>query len=74
MVKESVGQAQIPVTRANGCDGKVTLSWKTEDVTAVSGQDYVGGEGTLVYEHGETAKMIEIPIHNDLVGSYSNLV
>jgi Calx-beta domain len=66
-VKESVGLAQIPVTRVNGCDGKVTLTWKTEDVTAVSGKDYDGCEGTIVFEHGETAKMIEVPIHNDLV-------
>ena len=67
LVKESVEQAQIPVTRINGCDGRVTLTWRTEDVTAVSGKDYEGGEGTLVFEHGETAKMIEIPVHNDLV-------
>jgi solute carrier family 8 (sodium/calcium exchanger) len=67
LVKESVGLAQIPVSRVNGCDGKVTLTWKTEDVTALSGKDYEGGEGTIVFEHGETAKMIEIPIRNDLV-------
>ena len=67
LIKESVGMAQIPVTRVNGCDGKVSLQWRTEDLTAISGKDYTGGEGTLVFEHGETAKMIEIPIFNDLV-------
>ena len=69
LVKESVGMAQIPLTRVDGCDGKVTVSWKTEDVTAISGKDYEGGEGELVFEHGETAKMVEIAIHNDLVSS-----
>ena len=61
--------AQIPVTRANGCDGRVAVHWATKDLTAVSGQDYSGGEGSLVFEHGETAKMIDITIHNDLVRS-----
>jgi len=70
LIKESVGMAQIPVTRANGCDGRVAVQWVTKDLTAVSGQDYSGGEGSLVFEHGETAKMIDITIHNDLV-SYS---
>lgn len=67
LIKESVGVAQIPVTRANGCDGRVAVNWATKDLTAVSGQDYTGGEGSLAFEHGETAKMIEITIHNDLV-------
>ena len=67
LIKESVGMAQIPVTRANGCDGRVAVNWTTKDLTAVSGQDYSGGDGSLVFEHGETAKMIEITIHNDLV-------
>ena len=41
---------------------------------AVSGEDYSGGEGSLVFEHGETAKMIDIPIINDLVSpSYFTL-
>ena len=69
LIKESVGVAQIPVTRANGCDGRVAVSWVTRDLTARSGLDYTGGEGALVFEHGETAKMIEISVHNDLVSS-----
>ena len=39
----------------------------TEDMTATSGQDYEGGEGTLVFEHGETTKTLEIVIHDDQV-------
>jgi len=67
LIKESVGVAQIPVTRSNGCDGRVAVHWETKDLTAVAGEDYSGGEGSLVFEHGETAKMIDIPIINDLV-------
>jgi len=71
LIKESVGVAQIPVTRANGCDGRVAILWVTKDLTAVSGQDYDGGEGALVFEHGETTKMIDINIINDLVMRFS---
>jgi len=67
LIKESVGVAQIPVTRANGCDGRVAVHWETTDLTAVSGEDYSGGEGSLVFEHGETAKMIDITIVHGLV-------
>jgi len=71
LIKESVGVAQIPVTRANGCDGRVAVHWETKDLTAVSGEDYGGGEGSLVFEHGETTKMIDIAIINDLVRRFS---
>ena len=65
--KESVGKALIPVTRANGADGRVTLTWKTGDVSAVAGKDYDGGEGRITFEHGETNKSIEIAIFEDQV-------
>lgn len=29
LVKESVGSAQIPVSRKNGADGDVTVRWRT---------------------------------------------
>ncbi|CAH1793840.1 unnamed protein product [Owenia fusiformis] len=65
LFKESVGKALIPVERENGADGRVEVTWKTEDMCAKSGHDYEGGEGTLVFEHGETTKMIEIQIYDD---------
>ncbi len=36
-------------------------------MSACSGKDYEGGEGTLVFEHGEMTKMLEIKIHDDQV-------
>lgn len=44
IVQESVGQAQIDVERVNGADGKVELTWKTKDQSALHGKDYIGGE------------------------------
>jgi solute carrier family 8 (sodium/calcium exchanger) len=67
LFKESEGTAQIPIVRSNGADGQVTLRWKTEDLTAVCGRDYIGGEGSITFAHGETSKILEIPIVDDQV-------
>merc|ERR1712038_1822502 len=45
LVKESCGNAVISVIRQNGADGDVTIKWRTVDKTAISGKDFVGGEG-----------------------------
>ncbi|XP_070581172.1 sodium/calcium exchanger 2-like isoform X2 [Ptychodera flava] len=65
LFKESVGDAHIPVVRSNGTDGKVELKWSTKDLSAVNGKDYIGGEGILIFEHGEREKTIDIPIVDD---------
>ena len=57
----------IPIQRVNGADGRVTIAWKTKDMSATSGQDYEGGEGTITFEHGETTKMLGIIIHDNQV-------
>ena len=65
--KESIGKAMVTVNRVNGADGRIQVSWTSEDMTAKNGRDYEGGEGVLVFEHGEIAKAIEIPIYDDQV-------
>lgn len=65
LVKESIGSAIITVNRVDGSDGKIEVKWKTKDIEAVNGSDYIGGEGVLVFEHGEREKNIEIPIIDD---------
>ncbi|ESP03914.1 hypothetical protein LOTGIDRAFT_91958, partial [Lottia gigantea] len=65
--KESIGVASIPILRSHGADGRVMLKWKTKDMTAISNRDYEGGDGQLIFEHGEMVKMVEIPIHDDHV-------
>jgi len=61
-VNETAGKAQLFVNRVNGADGCISVGWKTKDLTAVNGKDYIGGEGTLLFEHGETSKSLEIHI------------
>ena len=65
-MKESIGRAQLSVIRQNGADGDVAVKWRTVDKTAISGKDYVGGEGELVFKHGETQRNLEIEIIDDM--------
>lgn len=65
MVRESVGSAQVAVVRSKGADGTAFVHWRTKSQTAKEGEDFHGGEGKLVFEHGETVKNIEIPIVDD---------
>ncbi|XP_076456636.1 sodium/calcium exchanger 1-like [Babylonia areolata] len=65
LAKESVGTIQIPVSRSNGADGKVTVTWEAKNQTAVYGRDYDTNKGTLVFEHGELCKTIDIGIIDD---------
>lgn len=55
----------MPVVRTNGVDGIVSAKWRTIDRTAISGKDYIGGEGEIHFGHGESEKNIEIPIVDD---------
>lgn len=65
VVKGSYYVARIPVNRVGGCDGHVSVKWKTTDITAVSGKDYEGGEGLLEFDNQETSKTIDIPIKDN---------
>jgi solute carrier family 8 (sodium/calcium exchanger) len=66
LVKESCGDAEIAVERQNGADGEVSVKWRTIDKQAINGKDYHGGEGTVMFKHGETRQIIKIPIVNDM--------
>nr|XP_045601210.1 sodium/calcium exchanger 2-like isoform X3 [Procambarus clarkii] len=66
LVKESIGSAVIPVVRKNGADGEITVKWRTIDKSAISGRDFEGGEGALVFKHTEIVQNIEIPIIDDM--------
>ncbi|XP_076305676.1 sodium/calcium exchanger 3-like isoform X2 [Tachypleus tridentatus] len=65
LVQENVGTAYVPVIRENGADGIVSTRWRTIDKSAISGRDYHGGEGELIFDHGEVEKNLEIGIIDD---------
>ncbi len=41
VVKESIGTYDIVVDRKNGADGQVTIAYKTTDINAIAGKDYL---------------------------------
>ena len=65
-VKESCGEAALAVSRENGADGEVRIQWRTQDKTAISGKDFTGDDGVLVFLTGETSKDVTVQIVNDM--------
>ncbi|MFK7849920.1 MAG: PASTA domain-containing protein, partial [Akkermansiaceae bacterium] len=65
-VDEDAGIATITVNRLAGNAGEVSVSYATQNDTAVAGSDYTATSGTLTWADGEDgARTIEIPIIND---------
>jgi hypothetical protein len=60
VVKESGLRAVVPVGRFNGADGHVGVKWRTKDITAKEGKDYVASSGELVFDNQEVSKTLEI--------------
>ncbi|NML16107.1 Calx-beta domain-containing protein [Azohydromonas caseinilytica] len=44
----------------------VSVRYSNSNVTAANGSDYLAQNGTLVFAPGETTKVVEIPVLNDL--------
>eukprot|EP00736_Rhodelphis_marinus_P003542 Rmarinus@m.9672 len=63
--KETDRKVRLTVQRINGSSGQVSVGYRTEDVSAVAGQDYIAKTGTLVFENGESSKIIEIEVMED---------
>lgn len=66
LVKESTGFVEVPIVRTHGSDSEVSVKWKTIDESAISGRDYVGGEGEIIFKDKEVAKILRIEIINDM--------
>jgi len=65
-VDESGVKAFIEIVRTDGSDGTVSVDFNTSDQTATAGSDYVPVSTTLVFAPGETSRIVEIPILDDL--------
>ena len=57
----------VRLTGAYRQTSPVTVSYRTQDGTARAGSDYTARSGTLVFEPGETAKTVSVPIIDDTV-------
>jgi len=63
-VVENSGSATITVTRTNGTQGVVQVSYATSSGTATNGIDYTNVTGTLTFNEGDTSKTFTVPIIN----------
>ncbi|NXX43070.1 ITB4 protein, partial [Tricholaema leucomelas] len=54
--------AKIPVLREIIDNGKSQVTYRTRDLTAKNGRDYIFTEGDLVFQPGETRKELQIPL------------
>ncbi|XP_065550248.1 integrin beta-4 isoform X2 [Lathamus discolor] len=54
--------AKILVLREIIDDGKSQVTYRTRDLTAENGRDYIFTEGDLVFQPGETRKEVQVPL------------
>ncbi|NXN91936.1 ITB4 protein, partial [Rhinopomastus cyanomelas] len=54
--------AKIPVLREIIDNGKSQVTYRTRDLTAKTGRDYIFTEGDLVFQPGETRKELQVPL------------
>jgi len=52
----------VDVVRKQGCLGRITCSYTTEDNSAIAGRDYDEASGTLVFDDGALSKKIQVNI------------
>ena len=58
---------EFAVTLDRAAPGEVRVDYATEDGAATAGADYEATSGTLIFEAGETAKTVAVPILDDTV-------
>ena len=65
-VNENAGSAVVTVNRLGGSTGTLGVTFKTADVTAASGVNYLGLTTNLVWNNGDaTSRTITIPLLDD---------
>ena len=65
-VEEGPGAVlSFAVTLDGPASGTARVSWSTSDGTAVAGEDYTAGAGTLTFAPGETEKTVEVAVLDD---------
>ncbi|EIJ40996.1 Calx-beta domain-containing protein [Beggiatoa alba B18LD] len=65
-VNENAGVANVEVSRLDGTQGSVTVSYSTINGTAIAGSDYTLTQGALSWANGENnTKTISVPILTD---------
>lgn len=60
------GALSFPVTLSEANQGPVSVSYRTQNETALAGEDYDSTQGTLAFAPGETTKNVPVSIRGDL--------
>lgn len=56
----------VTVQRDNGSFGQITVDYSTSDLIASAGEDYQSTSGALTFVDGETSRIIEVPLLDDM--------
>jgi len=64
-VIEGGGSITVQVNRSGACDSAASVAYRTEDLTATAGSDYVSASGTLTFGVGESTATISVTILDD---------
>ncbi|KAG2427143.1 hypothetical protein HXX76_012653 [Chlamydomonas incerta] len=64
---EKRSYAEVTLVRRRGADGRVTVEYETQDLTAVAGDDYVAAKGTVVFESGEKSARVRLQLLQSFV-------
>ncbi len=66
-VNEAAGTMTFTVSLSTASGKPISVDYATRDGSAVAGQDYVAGSGTVSFAAGETTKTITININEDAI-------
>jgi hypothetical protein len=66
-VGELAGVVRVPIVRTGDTSGAVTVEYGITGNTAVAGQDFIGGNGTVTIPAGQTRITIDVPIQDDQI-------
>ena len=64
-VNEAPEIVTIAVERVNGIAGTISVDYRTNDVTAIAGEDYAKAQGTLTFVEGELTQSFTITLIDD---------
>ena len=65
VIDEAAKEATFVITLDRPSVGVVSMSYATQNGTALAGADYVAASGTLSFAAGETAKTVKVSLLND---------
>ena len=65
IVDEASGEVSFVITLDRPSTSVVSISYATQDISALAGSDYVAASGVIRFAPGETAKTIKVGILND---------